>query len=202
MTLLIGGVFFPFFFLIDPVAPLSTLLHLNSRYYKNFPFGNIKTDIKEFNQGWYPDHIMSPTMKVKRPNIGHKNGTKIASLYAQSLNVLKKHSQILQCMRTIKADIMFLQGTHFKADYIPKLSNPHFPTALHATYRESKTKGVSILFSKNEEGHFLFVEGSIGGKRLNLANLYSPNVKQVPFFRLTLQKLASFQEGTLIVGEI
>lgn len=131
---------------------------------------------------------MSPNMKAHQLNSRHKNGTKIASLNVQGLNVPEKRSQILQSMHNIKADIMFLQETHFKANCVPKLSNPHFPAALHATNMESKAKGVSVLFSKNcpfqiadslldEEGRFLFIKGSLLGKHLTLANIYAPNVK-------------------------
>lgn len=111
----------------------------------------------------------------------------------------------------LKADIVFIQETHFKTDNVPKFSNHHFPTVIHATTKESKTKGVSILFSKNcpfqmtdsqidEDGRFPFLKGSLFNKCITLANIYAPNVKQVSFFTSTMQDLASFQEGLLIVG--
>lgn len=129
----------------------------------------------------------------------------------RGLNTPEKRSRILLSMPKIKADIAFLQETHFKEDCVPKLLNLHFPTAIHTTNRVAKAKADSVLFVKHspfrivdslldKEGQFLFIKGSLLVKRLTLVNIYASNVKQVPFFRRTLQILASFQEGTLIVG--
>lgn len=52
----------------------------------------------------------------------------------------------------------------------------------------------------DKKGRYIFVKGSMHGKPITLANIYSPNTKQVPFFRTTLQLLATFQEGILVLG--
>lgn len=44
------------------------------------------------------------------------------------------------------------------------------------------------------------MKGSLYGKPITLANIYAPNSKQVPFFKLTIQLLSTFQEGILILG--
>lgn len=149
---------------------------------------------------------------MSRPtNKPNKSNTKIISLNARGLNLPEKRSQVLLSLHRNKADIVFLQETHFKTNSIPKLSNQRFPIALHATNHEAKTKGVSILIAKqcqfqitdtyvDGEARFIFVKGILHGKRVTLANIYAPNAGQVVFFRATLQKLSSFQEGLLILG--
>lgn len=110
-----------------------------------------------------------------------------------------------------KADIIFIQETHFKTESIPKLSNFHYPTVFRATNTISKMKGVSILFVRNspfqvsdyysdKEGRYLFVKGTLNGKSTTLANIYTPNTNQVSFFCSITQVLSAFQEGFLILG--
>lgn len=68
---------------------------------------------------------------------------KIISLNARGLNVPEKRIQ------PAKADIVFVQETHFRADSTPKLYNHNFPAVHHATNPCSKSKGVSILIAKH-----------------------------------------------------
>lgn len=107
--------------------------------------------------------------------------------------------------------MVFLQETHFRSDSIPKLHNSFNPTVYHATNDYSKSKGVSILISKNcplqvqdtmldTNVHYIFLRGKLHTKPITLANLYAPNRQQVPFFRNTLQLLTSFHRGMLVVG--
>lgn len=81
----------------------------------------------------------------------------------------------------------------------------------HASNDESKTKGAAILIAKNcplqvsevkrdANGRSLFLKGTLHNKPITLANLYAPNMKQVLFFRETLQLLTEFYSGILIVG--
>lgn len=44
---------------------------------------------------------------------------------------------------------MFLQETHFKTGQVQKLTNAYFPMAYHATNNLAKTKGTSILVSRD-----------------------------------------------------
>ncbi|CAI9602475.1 unnamed protein product [Staurois parvus] len=50
-------------------------------------------------------------------------------------------------MKSLRADVLFLQETHFRADHIPKFSNANYPTVYHSVNTEVKAKGVSILIS-------------------------------------------------------
>lgn len=76
--------------------------------------------------------------------------------------------------------------THFKSDKIPKIHNKILPLAYHATNPDGKTKGVSILISKQTPfqpmdsimdpmGRFIFLKGKIGYYSITTTNIFAPN---------------------------
>lgn len=114
-------------------------------------------------------------------------------------------------MQKNKADVIFIQETHFRNDSIPKLTNRYYPMTYHATDQTSKSKGVSILIAQHcpfqlldtrsdKEGRYLFLKGTCHGKMITLANTYAPNSQQVPFFRAISRTISTFQEGIPILG--
>lgn len=139
------------------------------------------------------------------------NTLKVVSQNVKGLNIPEKRSQILNMMSKLKADVIFLQETHFRTDNTPKLASHKYPISFHATNPLTKTKGVSILLSKNlpwqlidslidPEGRYVFLKGTIHNRMVTLANIYSPNTAQVCFFRSIAAILAGFQAGTTILG--
>lgn len=122
---------------------------------------------------------------------------KLYSLNIRGLNTPEKRSQLLLTLQKNKADVLFHE-THFRYNNIPKLHSNFYPIAYHTANDESKSKGVSILISKNcpiqiqdtlqdVNGQYLFLKGKLYNKPITLANLYAPNKQQVPFFRNTLR---------------
>lgn len=100
-------------------------------------------------QKYGSDRTISPNKVTSHPKVNHNATAKIISVNAKGLNIPEKRSQVLHSMYKLKADIVFIQETDFKTDNVPKFLNHHFPTVIHATNKDSKTKGVSIFFSKN-----------------------------------------------------
>lgn len=85
-------------------------------------------------------------------------------------------------MRKTKADIIIRQEKHFRSNNIPKLTNKNYSTAFHATNMLAKTKGVSILISKNppletsdslidKEGRYILIKGSVWGRPITVTNI-------------------------------
>lgn len=93
----------------------------------------------------YSSPIIMTSSKPKMADIS----LKLLSLKAKGLYTPEKRSLVLTAMRTMKSDIIYLQETHFRTNAIPKFSNHSFPHSFHATSPISKSKGVSILLSKN-----------------------------------------------------
>lgn len=52
-------------------------------------------------------------------------------------------------MHTMKAGMVFIQETHLHSNANPKLENVFFLHVYHATSAVSKTKGASVLISKD-----------------------------------------------------
>nr|ACO52043.1 LINE-1 reverse transcriptase homolog [Aquarana catesbeiana] len=92
----------------------------------------------------------------------------IISHNVRGLNVPEKRTSLLRELQKGKPQIVYLQETHFRTHHVPKLTNSHFTRAFHATNNDSRSKGVSILLSKNTpfelteqlsdpEGRFIFL---------------------------------------------
>lgn len=87
---------------------------------------------------------MPPTVQTSVPL-----SLKVYSLNTKGLNIPEKRSSVLAEVHRHRAQVVFLQETHFKLGSIPRLSNSRFPEVFHATCADSKTKGVSILLAKS-----------------------------------------------------
>lgn len=136
---------------------------------------------------------------------------KICSINICELNTPEKRTQLLYSLQKTKAHIALIQEADFRTDSIPKLHNKHFPTVYHASNKDTKSKGVSILIAKHcpiqisevqrdPQGRFLFLKGTLHHRPITIVNVYAPNTQQVTFFRKTFRQLLTFQSGTLIVG--
>lgn len=114
------------------------------------------------------------------------------SLNAKGLDVPEKRRMLLNDLKHLDADVAFVQETHFRVGRLSFLQNIFFPRAYHASNQEAKSKGVSILISNrvpwslvdkclDRNGRYPFLNGHIGGVRVTLATLYSPNLHQDSF---------------------
>lgn len=139
----------------------------------------------------------------------HLQTLKLCSINIQGLNIPEKRSKLFYFLQRSKIHVALIQETHFRTDSIPKLYNHQFPLVYHASNTEAKSKGVSILISKqcplqvtevqrDSQGRFLFIKGTLHHRPVTIANIYAPNSQQVAFFRDTFQQLLSFQSGTLM----
>lgn len=66
----------------------------------------------------------------------------------RGLNIPEKHVSLLRELKKGRPHFVFLQETHFRTNQVPKLTKAYFTAAYHATNDIAKTKGVSILMSK------------------------------------------------------
>lgn len=135
---------------------------------------------------------------------------KIISWNIKSLNSPEKQTSCLKELWRLKACIIFLQESYFRADKIPKLHN-NFPTVCHSLSLSSNSKGTSILIAKSfpwkpsnmyqdPKGRFLLLKGKIYSSTFTLLNVYLPNTNPLTALESFLSTLYSFIEGTLILG--
>lgn len=135
----------------------------------------------------------------------------VTTLNAKGLNVPEKRNMLLNDLKRTCTDVAFVQETHFKAGGLPFLQNIFFSLCISCFIYQAKSKGVSILISSriswsltekrlDLNGHYLFLKGYLGGIKVTLATVYSPNLHQDSFLSKVLSKLAEFVDGKLILG--
>lgn len=135
----------------------------------------------------------------------------IISHNVRGLNIPEKRSSLLRELKKGRPSFVFLQETHFQTNHIPNLTDRYFTEAHHATHNTSKSKGVSILISKDAkfditdklvdpEGRFIFLKGSCHGNIITLANVYFPNSGQIIFCQKMVAALTNFLAGKVILG--
>lgn len=129
----------------------------------------------------------------------------------KGLNIPEKHTALLKELKKGRPRFVFLKETHFETQQIPKLTDTFFTQAHHVTNDLAKTKGVSILISRDAsieltdkltdpEGRYLFLKGKFGGTPVTLANVYFPNTAHLTFCKHVIEELKGFSSGCLILG--
>lgn len=104
---------------------------------------------------------------------------------------LKKRRMLLDDQRLHKANLAFIQETHFRGGNLPMLKNKLFPTVYHSTHGTDKSWGVSIIISRSvpwkcsnvktdPEGRYLFLSGDIGSVEVTLANITANRIILLP----------------------
>lgn len=94
----------------------------------------------------------------------------------QGLNSPVKHYKSLQ------ADVLFLQKTHFTPNYNPSFLHHNYPH-FYLANGPGKTGGLAICFSKRvslslEKGCYLVLVRHLEGTLVNLIAYYAPNSVQ------------------------
>lgn len=129
----------------------------------------------------------------------------------KGLNIPEKRTTLLRELKKGKPHFVFLQEMQFKTHQITRLTDSNFTAAYHSSNETAKSKGVSILVSKEApfsitasmtdvEGRFVFIKGTYGGSPITLANAYFPNTKHIQFCLKLVQELQGFASGCLILG--
>lgn len=135
----------------------------------------------------------------------------VISHNVRGLNTPEKRTTILRELKKGRPHFAFLQETHFKSHKIPRLTDSYFTEAHHATNDKTKSKGVSILISReapfeltdkltDPNGRFIFLKGKYNNCPITLANVYFPNTSHLPFCRELIKELESFSSGCLTLG--
>lgn len=104
-----------------------------------------------------------------------------------------------------------MQETHFTPHSMPRLPIHLYNQWFHSTSPTSKSKGTTFGINKtcpfqltdskiDLQGRYVFFKGKIVGKVYKFATIYSPNANQITFIDATLDLLANFKEGFVVLG--
>lgn len=121
-----------------------------------------------------------------------------------------KRGKVFVHLKSLKADIVFLQETHVKATHHRKLRANWVSQVYHSPFT-SNARGVAILFRKSvpfsfqscktdPNGRFIIVTGHINQFPLRLINLYGPNSVDPSFFRKLFDKIPDDNSSHVIMG--
>ena len=108
--------------------------------------------------------------------------------------------------------IYFLQETHFRPGYTYKLKVKGWKKISHANGNHKKA-GVAILISdkmdfkiktvtRNKEGHYIMIKGSIQEEDITIINIYAPKIGAPQYIRQMLTTIkGEINNNTIIVGD-
>ena len=111
-----------------------------------------------------------------------------------------------------KAYICCLQETHFRPKDTYRLKVRSWKNIFYANWKQKKA-GVAILISdktdlkiqkitRDKEGHYIMVKGSIQEEDLAIVNIYAPNIGAPQYIRQTLTDIkGETDSNTIIVGD-
>ena len=117
----------------------------------------------------------------------------VLTLNVNGLNVPIKIHRVTEWIRKQDPSICCLQETHFRPKDIFRLKIRGWRTIYHANGQQKKD-GVAILISDNldfkiktvsrdAEGHYIIIKGSIHHNDLTIVNIYAPNVDKTQIYK-------------------
>lgn len=119
-------------------------------------------------------------------------GITLASWNVRGLNSQVKRAKVFSYLRSISADIIFLQETHIKHGEQNRLKCNWISQFFQSTF-SCRARGVAILFRNSvlfkhistltdPNSRYVLVTGLIASKHFTFLNLYAPNYDDSAFF--------------------
>ena len=104
-----------------------------------------------------------------------------------------------------------LQETHFRLQDTYRLKVREWKSRFHANEKQKKAGaailisdkiGLKIKITRNKEGHYIMIKGSIQEEDIAIVNIYSPNIGVPQYIRQTLTDIkGEINSNTIIVGD-
>ena len=136
----------------------------------------------------------------------------IITLNVTGLNAPTKKHRLAEWMQKQDPCICCLQETHFRPRDTYGLKVKGWKKIFHANGNQKKA-GVAILISdkidfqtktitRDKEGHYVMIKGSIQEEDKTIVNIYSPNIRAPQYIRQLLTPIKEeINSNTIIVGE-
>ena len=136
----------------------------------------------------------------------------IITLNVNGLNASTKRHRLVEWIWKQDSCICSLQETHFRPQDTYRLEVRGWKHIFHASGKQKKA-GVSILISdkidlkikkitRDKEGHYIMIKGSIQEEDITIVNIYAPNIEAPQYIRQTLTEIkGEIHSNTLIVGD-
>ena len=136
----------------------------------------------------------------------------ITTLNVNGLNTPTKRHRLAEWIQKQDPYICHLQVTHFRPRNTYRLKVRGWEKIFHANGNQKKA-GVPILISdeidfkiktitRDKEGHYIMIKGSIQEKDITIVNIYAPNIGAPQYIRLLLTAFKEeINSNTITVGD-
>ena len=135
----------------------------------------------------------------------------IITLKVNGLNALAKRHRLGEWIQKQDPYICCLQETHITPKDMYRLKVRGWKNIFHANGKQKKA-GVAILISdkidlkmkitRDKEGHYIMIKGSIQEGDVTIVNIYAPNIAATEYIRQTLTDIkGEIDSNTIIVGD-
>ena len=134
------------------------------------------------------------------------------TLNVNGLNAPTKRQGLAKWIQKQDLCIFCLQETHFRPQDTYRVKVKGWKTIFHANGKQKKAE-VTILISdkidlkikkitRDKEGHFLIIKGSVQEEDRTIVNIYAPNIGAPQYIRQTLTDMkGEIDSNTVIVGD-
>ena len=135
----------------------------------------------------------------------------ITTLNVNGLNALTKRHRLAELIQNQDPYICGLQETHFRPRDTYRLKVRGWKKIFHANGNQKKA-GLAILISdkidfktktvtRDKEGHYIMIKGSIQEEDITVVNIYTPNIGASQYIRYMLTAIkGKIDCNTIIVG--
>lgn len=134
----------------------------------------------------------------------------IVSWNVRGINTPLKRGKVYAHLRTLKAEICFLQETHIKKT-AAKVLRPSWASHVFQSNFSTKSRGVAILIKKqvpfvhtqtisDDRGRYLLVIGELNSVPVTLINAYGPNFDDPVFFQNLFNSVPNVANTNIILG--
>ena len=134
------------------------------------------------------------------------------TLNVNGLNAPNKRHRLAEWIQKQDLYICCLQETHFRPRDTYRLKVMGWKKIFHANGNQKKA-GVAILISdkidfktktitRDKEGHYIMIKGSIQEEDITIVNIYAPNIGAPQYIRQMLTAIkGEIDSNTIIVGD-
>ena len=142
--------------------------------------------------------------------LNYNSQVRFVSWNVKGLNGPVKRSRVFSHLKSINADILFLQETHLRLKDHTRLRKAWIGQVYHSRH-DGSSKGVAILINKKVQftptevttdpyGRFVIICGSLFQTKVLLVNVYAPNWDDTDFVNKLLSSLPNLHTHKLILG--
>lgn len=143
-------------------------------------------------------------------NNNRRDDITFCSWNVNGVNEPVKRGKVLAHLKSLQADVIFLQETHLKNDLHARLRCRWIQHIYHSNF-SFKTRGTAILIRRgvpfkhlstiaDKDGRYVMVVGEFHSTPVTLLNIYGPNNDDPEFFKKVLNLIPDVSSTNLIIG--